>query len=277
MTRTARSRSCEAGPHPHSHRRVLREDFILHLLRGRPAAALEAAEVLRVSQVEEASFPRLEVENTLVLSALYGDGDPTAAAAAVERLAASALTREGAPRATAFVPDLCTVAQWRVWNGGPLRMRAVVEQLRAVDTAGPMKETGIVCALLLEAIESTMRDRSDAVDRVVRLDSALATGPEVQFSTLKVQASLAAARLYERHGDPGGALAAVRRRVYDMDGTGLLLATSLRMEGRLAATVGDTAAAIRAYRHYLALRSDPEPVLRAQADSVRVALRTFEQ
>jgi serine/threonine protein kinase/tetratricopeptide (TPR) repeat protein len=264
------------GLTPTLNRRVLREDFILHLVRGRPTAALEAAEVLRLSQVEEAAFPRLEVENTLVLSALYGDGDPTAAAAALERLATSAFTRDGAPRSTAFVPDLCTVAQWRVWNGEPLRMRAVVEQLRAVDTSGPMKETGMVCALLLEAIESTLRDRSDAVDRLARLNSALATGPEVHFTTLKVQASLAAARLYERHHDPVGALAAVRRRVYDLDSTGLLLATSLRMEGRLAVATGDTAAAIRAYRHYLALRSDPEPALRAQADSVRATLHALE-
>lgn len=44
------------------------------------------------------------------------------------------------------------------------------------------------------------------------------------------------------------------------------------MEGRLAAEVGDTEGAIRAYRHYLALRSDPDPTLQAQPDSVRAAL-----
>lgn len=264
------------GLTPNLYSRVLREEFVLQLLRGRPTAAVEVLDVLRASQVEDAAFPRLDVENTLVLSALYGDGDPIAGSAALERLIPSALRPDGVPRSTAFVPDLCTVAQWRVWNGEQLDMRAVVEQLRATDVSGPMKETGIVCALLLEAIESTLRDRSDAVDRLVRLDSALATGPEVQFTTLKIQASLAAARLYERHGDPVGALTAVRRRVYDMDSTGLLLATSLRMEGALAAAVGDTAAAIRAYRHYLALRSDPEPALRAQADSVRAALAELE-
>ena len=42
-----------------------------------------------------------------------------------------------------------------------------------------------------------------------------------------------------------------------------------REEGRLAALLGDTAGAIRAYRHYLVLRSAPEPKLKAQADSVR--------
>lgn len=42
------------------------------------------------------------------------------------------------------------------------------------------------------------------------------------------------------------------------------------MEGRPAA-VGDTAA-IQAHRHYVALRSEPEQVLRAETDSVRAAL-----
>jgi hypothetical protein len=36
--------------------------------------------------------------------------------------------------------------------------------------------------------------------------------------------------------------------------------------------VGDTEGAMRAYRHYLALRSDPEPALLGQADSVRAEL-----
>jgi hypothetical protein len=48
----------------------------------------------------------------------------------------------------------------------------------------------------------------------------------------------------------------------------------LREEGRLAAAVGDTAGAIRAYDHYLALRATPsdyEP-WRLQRDSVRAEL-----
>ena len=46
----------------------------------------------------------------------------------------------------------------------------------------------------------------------------------------------------------------------------------LREEGRLAAAVGDTVGAIRAYRHYLALRENPDPPWRAAWDSVRVEL-----
>jgi hypothetical protein len=46
----------------------------------------------------------------------------------------------------------------------------------------------------------------------------------------------------------------------------------LREEGRLAALVGDTSGALRAYRHYLALRENPDPPWRAPWDSVRVEL-----
>jgi hypothetical protein len=46
-------------------------------------------------------------------------------------------------------------------------------------------------------------------------------------------------------------------------------AGALREEGRLAALTRDRAGAIRAYRHYVALRSDPEPALRPAADTVR--------
>jgi hypothetical protein len=47
------------------------------------------------------------------------------------------------------------------------------------------------------------------------------------------------------------------------------LSTFLREEGRLAALTGDTAGAIHAYQHYLALRSNPEPRLRPEVERVR--------
>ena len=67
-----------------------------------------------------------------------------------------------------------------------------------------------------------------------------------------------------------GTLAAVRRRPYGFEP--LYFSTYLRDEGHLAALVGDTVGAIKAYRRYLALRFDPEPPLRAQRDSVSAEL-----
>jgi hypothetical protein len=54
-----------------------------------------------------------------------------------------------------------------------------------------------------------------------------------------------------------------------------LLSSVMREEGRLAAVTGDTSGAVRAYRHYLALRADPDPELVPQRDSVRAALDTL--
>jgi hypothetical protein len=53
--------------------------------------------------------------------------------------------------------------------------------------------------------------------------------------------------------------------------------TQLREEGRLAALAGDREGAIRAYRHYLALRSEPEPAVRDQVAAVRGELRRLER
>jgi len=84
-------------------------------------------------------------------------------------------------------------------------------------------------------------------------------------------ANLEVAHLRERQGDLSAALAAVRRRPYAYHLTDYL-AAHLREEGRLAAMTGDRAGAVRAYRHYLALRSDPEPALRPAVDTIRAEL-----
>ena len=49
----------------------------------------------------------------------------------------------------------------------------------------------------------------------------------------------------------------------------LYLSTFLYEEGRLSALTGDTAGAIRAYRHYLGLRPNPEPEVNSEVERVR--------
>jgi hypothetical protein len=83
--------------------------------------------------------------------------------------------------------------------------------------------------------------------------------------------NLEVARLRERQGNPRAALAAVRRRPYAYHLSDYL-APHLREEGRLAALTDDRQGAIRAYHHYLALRSDPEPALRPRVEAVRAEL-----
>jgi hypothetical protein len=131
-------------------------------------------------------------------------------------------------------------------------------------------------ALLLGAQLDAREGSPEAPRRLRQLDSVLAN-PQVfdlfdfgrpPFFTY---GNLVAARLHEEAGDTAAALAAVRRRVIG-NASFPHYVRYRREEGRLAASLGDTAGAIGAYRHYLALRSAPEPRLRAQADTVRIEL-----
>jgi hypothetical protein len=83
-------------------------------------------------------------------------------------------------------------------------------------------------------------------------------------------ANVAAARLHEATGDNAGALEAVRRRTRSLDqGAAVGFSTLVREEGRLAAAVGDTRTAVRAYSAYLALRADAAPALADDVADVR--------
>jgi predicted TPR repeat methyltransferase len=90
-----------------------------------------------------------------------------------------------------------------------------------------------------------------------------------QYERLDRPGNLAVAHLLERNGDLQAAYRAVQRREYFIT---RYLATYLREEGRLASRVGERDAAVRAYRHYLTLRSEPEPALTAEVAGVRAEL-----
>jgi hypothetical protein len=85
-------------------------------------------------------------------------------------------------------------------------------------------------------------------------------------------ANLVVARLAEAQGDLVWALRAVRRGAGGFGTFPWYRATFLREEGRLAALAGDTPGAIRAYRHYLAIRTDPEPEIATEDAAVRARL-----
>lgn len=127
-----------------------------------------------------------------------------------------------------------------------------------------------LCATLLEAAVAVSARRADARDLLLRADSIFIYSNVVLYSYYPV----VAARLYEVLGADVEALRLLRRRAVALDGPEdvSLLSTTLRAEGRLASAAGDTAGAILAYRHFLALRADPEPALVPQRDSVRAAL-----
>ncbi len=130
---------------------------------------------------------------------------------------------------------------------------------------------------VIEAMLATVGRHADVRAKAVRLDSLLrATDYSRTHVGRYTVAAVVAARALEATGDLPGALAAARRRHMWNDISSPYLAAQLREEGRLAALTGDREGAIRAYRHYLALRAEPEPAVAAQVAAVRAELRRLE-
>jgi serine/threonine-protein kinase len=257
--------------------------------RGRPLAALGDT-----AGTDETEYGPHAALYQRVLDALYGGGNRANGAAAARELARTA----AGPPAARGESDLCVATLWRLSQGERTGAVEAITRLRR-DTPGeaPAARTGnAVCAALLEAklaaaggspSPTATTETVDRLDALIRAGpGGQRNGPSVAFtlspayvrSTVGISpvgfedfANLEVARLRERQGDLPGALRALRRRSYSYHLTDYL-ATHLREEGRLAALTGDRAGAIRAWRHYLALRSDVEPALRAEVDSVRAEL-----
>jgi serine/threonine-protein kinase len=207
-------------------------------------------------------------------AALYWDADTADAGRTAREMERSATetprgTRSGMMQQFAAI---CLSQQWRLAHGETTTARRSLTALRALRSmpgASVVIGDPEICIGIIEAwlAESGGPSASGALDR---LDSLARTGPQGVGADVM---NLVVARLRERQGDLRSALAAVRRRPYHWiaDGT-VFLSTSFREEGRLAALTGDHEGAVRAYRHYLALRSDPDPALRAQVEQVRAEL-----
>jgi hypothetical protein len=132
------------------------------------------------------------------------------------------------------------------------------------------------CVALLNAGHAVATRRPEAGAAVAQLDSVLRDMPNVWPFGVHPWGPLALARLYEARGDLPRALRSVRRRGGVLTVV-MTLTAHLREEGRLAALTGDRAGAARAYRHYLALRTDPEPGSRREVAQVRAALERLER
>jgi serine/threonine-protein kinase len=212
-----------------------------------------------------------------VLDGLFADGNTVQAAQAaplLERQVGSSLSASDREAVLARF----AVGQYALERSNLSSVRRAITDLRGArahpDSAWQAEEPGAF-ALLLEAQVAERERSSDAPALLRQLDTLLANprGPHFDFGRppLYVYGNLVAARLHELAGDTAAALAAIRRRFVGI-ATFPEYVRYRREEGRLAAALGDTAGAIRAYRHYLALRSSPEPRLRAQSDTVRTEL-----
>ena len=129
-----------------------------------------------------------------------------------------------------------------------------------------------VCEAGVEAQLAILDDSASGGKALARLDSLMRSASNFRDQMVTI-GNLIAARLYERRGDTLRALDLYRRRA----GWNFYLSTQLREEGRLAAALGDRAAAISAYQHYLALRTHAEPRLRPDVAGVRRELARLGQ
>lgn len=217
--------------------------------------------------------------------ALWWDGDTTGTTAVVRALESHA----GKAPVTADderekVLDLCTIGLWYASHGDYPSARGTGRQLGTARLTGLAGEDSMriadhatLCTALIDATAATGLASADSRAKVWVADSlarqlifAIAEAPRLP------ETNLVLARLWEAQGDLPRALAALRRRGSSLMEAPYFITTFLREEGRISALTGDTAAAIRAYRHYLGLRYDPEPRLRPEAERVRREVARLE-
>ena len=207
-----------------------------------------------------------------ILDAIFWGGDTAAAASAARELSrseASTLSKETGERARQL-RDRCFLQHWRLHRGQTAAAGPTLAVLRTAEVPRDLANTvsvARVCAAAISAWQAVLQ-RSATADRSLAVfDSIALTGPP-GWTYYFQYGNLLLARLFEARGDLPRALAVIRRRHYFL-GPPLYLSSYLREEGRLAASLNDRPGAIRAYEHYLALRSSPEPSVEPEVREVR--------
>lgn len=219
----------------------------------------------------------------LLRRALWWDGDTVAALEAVHSLEVSvSRPATNVEAARDQLLNTCTLGEWRARRGDLAAARAASAQLRAFrqptgEHSARLQRYATICASLLDAMHATGLGLPEARRLVMTADSlSMEFVFEVCCGEAVSDMNLQVAALWEQLGDAPRALAAVRRRSGQFGEAPHFLSTFLREEGRLATMAGDTASAERAYRHYLALRPDPDASLKPGVDSVRSLLAELE-
>jgi serine/threonine-protein kinase len=233
------------------------------LIRGRPG---------RAPQVSGGSSAERQQEE--VLNALFANGDSARGEAAAKAIEA----RLGKPlvRFDDEVLARYAVGQYGVARGRFELSRRAIADLRSIKLSSDsawLAEIAHTYALLLETQVAAAQQLPAAGELLRQLDSVLADPVSITGSSY---GNLIAARLHEERGEIPAALAAIRRRYIGV-ATFPHYVRYLREEGRLAALAGDRPGAIRAYRHYLALRSEAEPALQPEVRAVRAELEAIER
>jgi DNA-binding SARP family transcriptional activator/TolB-like protein len=242
---------------------------ILALNGGRPQEALRLGESKLQVEPDSGLF-----QSYRVVHALYWGGDSAAGADAARRLDHRARSVIAAGRSIGDPRDpyreLAIAEQWRLWHGDTTSAVATIALLRrgAELGGGPRRA---IWGDLVDAIRAGVLGLPEAPALLERIDAMTLQGccDTPHFLPIVV------ARLRERAGDRPAALRTIRRGRWYYPPE--YLSTFLREEGRLAALTGDHEGAIRAYRHYLALRSNAEPAVRSEVEHIRAEVARLER
>ncbi len=214
-----------------------------------------------------------------ILEALFADGDTVAALKVVNELETA--TNRPIPADTVarrvYQFNLCRLELWRVSRGDYSNTPGSLDALTGELHRGAPGEKE-ACKRTIEILYriGTGADKARLRTLVTELDTIqrLFKFPFAR-DLVHLSSNLVVARGFEHLGMYPQALAAVRRRGY-MGSIPYFLPAYLKDEGRLAALTGDTAGAIKAYQHYLALRADAEPHLQPAVAEVRKQLSLLQ-
>jgi len=150
---------------------------------------------------------------------------------------------------------------WGLWLGESLSAQDARRYLAALD-----EQSGELGPAATACLTAARLGDPDAHGRLLRVDSMVDRVPGGDQLGVSI---LIVARCHEAMGDRGGALAMLSRRALDPVYGPRYLAGYLYDEGRLSLLAGDRVRALRAWRHFLVLRDEPDPALRPQVAMVR--------
>jgi serine/threonine protein kinase len=211
----------------------------------------------------------------LVRTALFWGGDTTGIGEAIGVLEDGyrrAPAPSGNPLARVVVADgACYAGMGRVATRELAAARRASARLHQLLNGGlelPNRNHYALCAATLDALVAVADGKPDARRLVELADAMLRNAPPGRMAMSHTQLLLA--RAFDALGDPEAGLRTIRRR--HPNNPAYFLATILAEEGRLAARAGDRDGAIRAYRHYLVLRTDPDPALVPEVERIRAEL-----
>jgi serine/threonine-protein kinase len=211
--------------------------------------------------------------------ALFGEGDSASAAGAERQLIAIGPLRP-APAFPDWLGrwfDGC----WKAAHGDDVAAERIAQDLRAhPPAAGDWERSDnddpALLPLLLEAWVAVDRGQSDALTRVSKADSLVATYP---VTDLQQEATITLGRLFDRLGAHEAAWRASRRLMQSVPVRFIEVRRSLLLaqEARLAERAGHDEEALAAWRVYAAVRADAEPRLQPALAEARAAISRLER